>query len=862
MRAYVELAPTAIAAAVVAAAALAFLQRPVIASPSIALWLLSLTPPLAYRAWLAHTYRRAPGRWAAAAWLSRCRVAYCSHGVAWGLANVLMFPAENIPHQAIVAFTLAGLTASSVTLTAFDLPAGMVFLFVTLVPLVARLFLDGGTIGTTMAVMVAAFLLFMVANSRRAARGVVENMSLRRAAAARAEALAGFQTTLSKLRHSSGDEGVDVFQAVIDDTSRLVGRGGARLWLLDETGGALQLRATSGAATDVRGSGASLPARQIPDYLALMAESDGFSAANVREHPVLADLAETALLSPLAVSRLDAPIRAGGRLVGVLCCEDVVRHDWTADEQTFVMSAAAVVAAAIEETRRREAESALRRVNENLESLVAERSRALVASEQRLSLALEATTDGLFDWQARRKGVYYNPAFARLLGYGPEEIDATASFFWRHVHPDDAGHVNQALQACLEGLGPGLDVECRLRTKSGDYKWFLGRAKAVERTPDKETTRVVGTITDITERKHAVIGLRKSEEMFRAVFDGSTSIIALMGVDDRRLTELNAAGCTAFGITREEAVGHTMTELRMWGDWRERDELLAVFERDGSVFDRELQMRRRNGELFWTRGISSVITVGGQPFRLATLEDITERRQLEARVTQSQKMEVVGHLAGGIAHDFNNVLTVITGAAEMAIAAAPDGGRSGEDLKTILDASMRAARLTHQLLAFSRRQILQPAVVCLGELVTTLGPMLRRVIGQHITIHTHASEPAATVVADRGSLEQVVLNLAINSRDAMPEGGTLTIGIDHARVGAAGGNGAPHVTPGRYVTLTVADTGVGMDEETRRRMFEPFFTTKDVGKGTGLGLSTVHGIVTQSGGGLQVTSAVGAGTSV
>ena len=234
-------------------------------------------------------------------------------------------------------------------------------------------------------------------------------------------------------------------------------------------------------------------------------------------------------------------------------------------------------------------------------------------------------------------------------------------------------------------------------------------------------------------------------------------------------------------------------------------------------------------------------------------------RESEAQLRQSQKLEAIGTLAGGIAHDFNNLITVISGYTELALMRTDKNSATADDLRQVIDASDRAANLTHQLLAFSRKQVLQPTVLDLGEVVSGISPMLRRIIGEHIQLEIESRASLTRVRADRGQIEQVLLNLAVNARDAMPGGGTLTIAT--ANVGSDGeeSHGEPEAATG--VSLVVRDTGTGMSNEVKERIFEPFFTTKEVGKGTGLGLSMVYGIVNQSGGTIAVDSVIGRGTS-
>jgi nitrogen-specific signal transduction histidine kinase/CheY-like chemotaxis protein len=246
---------------------------------------------------------------------------------------------------------------------------------------------------------------------------------------------------------------------------------------------------------------------------------------------------------------------------------------------------------------------------------------------------------------------------------------------------------------------------------------------------------------------------------------------------------------------------------------------------------------------------------------MTIMVDVTERRDLEARLAQSQRMESIGRLAGGVAHDFNNLLTVILGNCELVLGDMPGESQQRADIEDIRNAADHAAALTRQLLAFSRRQILQPKVLSLNSVVTEMMDMLARIIGEDIELVTELDPALANTRADPVEMGQVVMNLAVNARDAMPEGGRLSIKTEHSDMQRASAADGDTIPPGRYVTLSIGDTGIGIDEETRSRIFEPFFTTKQKGKGTGLGLSTVYGIVKQSGGYISVESEAGKGTT-
>ena len=272
--------------------------------------------------------------------------------------------------------------------------------------------------------------------------------------------------------------------------------------------------------------------------------------------------------------------------------------------------------------------------------------------------------------------------------------------------------------------------------------------------------------------------------------------------------------------------------------------------------DREERVRRKDGQFVWVRlTISPVRNSSGEPRHLIVIiEDVSERRRLEERLRESEKLEAIGRLAGGVAHDFNNLLTAIIGYAQLVADALDHDDPKADDVDQIIKAAERSAALTGQLLAFSRKQVLVPAILDVNTLVRDTTVLLRRVIGEHIDLVTTLAPDLEPVSADRTQLEQIIINLAANARDAMPSGGRLTIETANAPLDEADIRDQTVSEPGQYVMLAVSDTGIGMDTETKLRVFEPFFTTKEQGRGTGLGLATVYGIVKQSGGFISVDS--------
>ena len=364
-----------------------------------------------------------------------------------------------------------------------------------------------------------------------------------------------------------------------------------------------------------------------------------------------------------------------------------------------------------------------------------------------------------------------------------------------------------------------------------------------------------------TEHARAEDARRHSEEQYRTLVEGVRDVIFAL-TPDGAIAALNPAFEAITGWTRDEWLGKPFEGLVHPADVHEALELFGRVLRGEPRPASQFRVRTRQGDARVVEFSASAQLRDGRLVGILGIgRDATERVLLEQQLRQAQKMEAVGRLAGGIAHDFNNILTAITGYVDLLLEDLPPGDPRRNDAQEVRKAADRAAGLTRQLLAFSRQQVLQPRVVGLNGLVTDIEKMLRRLLGEDIDLATRLDPTLGAVKADPGQLEQVIMNLAVNARDAMPQGGKLTIETANAELDESYAREHFPATPGRYVLLAVSDTGVGMTPDVQAHLFEPFFTTKERGKGTGLGLATVYGIVKQSGGFIWVYTEPGRGSS-
>jgi PAS domain S-box-containing protein len=483
-----------------------------------------------------------------------------------------------------------------------------------------------------------------------------------------------------------------------------------------------------------------------------------------------------------------------------------------------------------------------------MRSLVAEvirRRRQVEKTCETLTRVLEATSDGFVALDADWRYTYVNAHAARMFNRDP------ASLIGKHIWTEFP-----------EGVGQPFHLEYERAVREGTPRQIEAYYPPYGRWFENRIFPYEGGLAiffqDVTRRRTAEDRLRESEQRYRSLFDHHPDAIYSFDAEGRFISA-NAACEGLTGYTIDELIGKPFAPLVVPED---RARATKYFEAAmaGAAMSYEESIVHKSGRRIDIAITKLPIIVAGKVVGIYGIaKDLTARRELEARLNQAKKMEAVGRLAAGVAHDFNNLLTIIQSCANLLAQELPPSTQLRADAEEILNAARRAGELTQQLLAFGRKQVLQPQRLDVNQRISAFANTLRRLVGQDITIETALASDTWPVFADPGQLERVLMNLGINARDAMPNGGTMrlrteNVVLDHASAERAG------LAPGAYVRLVVEDTGTGIDPSVLPRLFEPFVTTKAPGFGTGLGLATVYGIVEQTGGGIRVSSTPGKGS--
>ncbi len=589
----------------------------------------------------------------------------------------------------------------------------------------------------------------------------------------------------------------------------------------------------------------------------------------------------TALLTTLGIKTYAYhPLISKGQIFGTLSFCARNRNQFTEDELSLIQVVADLVAIAVD---REQVEDKLRRAHDELEMRVGKRKVELAEmvdklqreikerertemklrqSEERYALAIDGANDGIWDIDLQKGEAFYSPRWKMMLGYEDDEIFSSLEEWQSRIHPDDFDLVMETRKAYLEGLIPAYEVKYRLRHKSGSYRWIRARGACLRDSQGKPY-RMAGSHTDITERKMMKEAFLETEKRYRELFEESKDTAFIVNTRGK-LVDINPAGSELLGYTKEELLAlnlahdlHVTKHSRL----QFRKKLVP----DGYVKDAEVELRRKDGGTVVVHISASLMydTEGRLSGYRGIAHDVTERKHLEQQLLQAQKLESVGLLAGGVAHEFNNLLTGIYGYGQIIQDTIPSNHELlQESVGQLLRASERAAELTRNLLAFSRMQLINPKPVQVHTIIHNALGLIKRTIGEDIELTTSFSKKKLLVKLDTGQMEQILRNLATNSRDAMPSGGHMHIMTQEAIVQEGSQSNYDLAAPGNYALISVSDTGTGIDEKSLERVFEPFYTTKEIGKGTGLGLSIVYGIVKQNNGSVHLESELGKGTTV
>jgi len=470
-------------------------------------------------------------------------------------------------------------------------------------------------------------------------------------------------------------------------------------------------------------------------------------------------------------------------------------------------------------------------------------------SQERLKLIMEATNDGIWDWNPTTNEIYYSPRWFTLLGYKPDAFPHTYDTFLKLLHPDDKERLDHFFCNQLKSKS-AFSIEFRMKTNENRWLWVISRGKVMEWDASGKARRMMGTLSDISDRKMVETELFRHSQALQQSLDGI--VIANMS---GQIEFANEAWARMHGYTKEELIDKNLYIFMKPPQQSNFSEFMAqVLSKSGII--QEDEHLTRDGKTFFIRRSASINKdVSGNIIGVILIaRDITDERNLEAQLLQAQKMETIGRMAGGIAHDYNNLLSPILANTQLLLTDLYVPSNCKPKLERILIAAERASALTRQIFMFSRKHPLELQKFCLAEVIEAFYKIMKNVIRDDIQFSLDTRQSKGTIHADVSHIEQILMNILVNAQDAMKHGGALNIKVSDTELDETYVEKYPDVIPGSYVMVVISDTGIGMSSESLKHAFEPFYTTKNHENGTGLGLSTVYGIVKQHGGHIRVHS--------
>jgi two-component system cell cycle sensor histidine kinase/response regulator CckA len=581
-----------------------------------------------------------------------------------------------------------------------------------------------------------------------------------------------------------------------------------------------------------------LPLSIFPWWMAMMRANKEISLEKLSDLPPAAAAERKILEAQSIQSLLAVPIRAKDKLIGYLGFDSVRQaHSWSATSLALIRMVADIIANTLEH-KRAETE--------------------ISAWKQRFENVTAASNQIVYDYDFATGDIYWSGSIEKVLGYQLLDMNGGLSRWEELIDPQDRDEAVRLLDISIKN-GKPYQVEYGFKHKNGHYIKMLDRGFVMNDAAAKPE-RMIGMMQDITERKRAELALQESEQRYRTLFESASDSIFIM--QENLFFDCNSKTLEMFDCTREQILGSSPDRFSPPLQPDGRDSREKALEKINAAYSGNPQFfewlhKKTDSTPFMTEVSLNRVDLGSGRYLLALVRDISERKILEEQLRQAQKMEAVGILAGGVAHDFNNILSTIVGYASLLQMQAGLDKKLKEYLERILASTERAATLTHSLLAFSRKQAIELQPVDINDSIFGFHKVLARLIGEDIDFKLNLDSESLVVDADIRQLEQVLMNLATNARDAMPHGGKLTI-TTQSMILEEGNNEIPR---GSYAIISVFDTGTGMDNEIQSHLFEPFYTTKEVGKGTGLGLAIVYGIIKNHQGFIKMESKFAHGTT-